>query len=220
MEVECECNLNGLFFTEVENLIAQYGSSESSINISLHWDLISFQVVFVSTASLILFILVFFLIGIPARLPQHGSSTTGLSVLETLWIAAHFQTLCEHMADVNDPSMNELRRVSMLKVCLGNIRDSQSNEAESETFLKWRTVSISCLVRSLIFMHVQLTQTSNLYWNLHPDIPPFCHDSYYVFVFLSSCHRIEVVYILVPIRESNLCWTAAIQRDPACAPPY
>ncbi|KAG8217909.1 hypothetical protein J3R82DRAFT_6075 [Butyriboletus roseoflavus] len=93
-------------------------------------------VVFASTASLILFILVFFLIRIPSKLAHHGSSITGLSVLETLWIAAHSQTLCENITVVNDPSLDHLRRVGMFKVCLGSIRGSQSDEAESETFLE------------------------------------------------------------------------------------
>ena len=130
-------SLNGISFTKVEWLIDQCGSSESCIYISLHRDLILFQVIFASTASLILFILVLCLIRIPSRLPQHGSSITGLSVLETLWVAAHSQTLCENMADVNNPSLDHLRRVGMFKVCLGNIRgSSQFNDAESETFLE------------------------------------------------------------------------------------
>ena len=97
---------------------------------------VCFQVAFASTASLILFVLVFCLIGIPSRLPQHGSSVTGLSVLEVLWVAAHSRSLCESMADVHDPSLDHLRRVGMFKVCLGNIRGSQPEEAESEAILE------------------------------------------------------------------------------------
>ena len=40
------------------------------------------------------------------------------------------------MANVNDPSLDHLRRVGMFQVCLGNIRGSQSDEAESESFLE------------------------------------------------------------------------------------
>lgn len=56
--------------------------------------------------------------------------------METLWIAAHSRTLCKNMADVNDPSVDDLRRVGMFKVCLNNIGGSQSDEVESETFLE------------------------------------------------------------------------------------
>ena len=84
--------------------------------------------------------LAFSLIRIPSksRLPQHASglSITGLSVLEILWIAAHSQTLHENMANVNNPSLDHLRRVGMFKVCLGNIQNSQAEEAESEPFLE------------------------------------------------------------------------------------
>ncbi|KAG8215508.1 hypothetical protein J3R82DRAFT_9153 [Butyriboletus roseoflavus] len=93
-------------------------------------------VAFASTASLILFILVLCLIRIPSRLPQNGRSITGLSVLETLWVAAHSQTICENMVDLNDPSLDDLRRAGMFKVCLSNVRGSQFNEAESVTFLE------------------------------------------------------------------------------------
>ena len=40
------------------------------------------------------------------------------------------------MADVHDPSLDHLRRVGMFKVCLGNIRGSQPEEAESEAILE------------------------------------------------------------------------------------
>ncbi|KAG8215448.1 hypothetical protein J3R82DRAFT_9062 [Butyriboletus roseoflavus] len=93
-------------------------------------------IAFASTASLILVILVLCLIRIPSRLPQHGRSITGLSVLEILWVAANSQTLCENMVDLNDPSLDDLRRVGMFKVCLGNIGGFQSDEAERETFLE------------------------------------------------------------------------------------
>ncbi|KAF8554057.1 hypothetical protein OG21DRAFT_1581203 [Imleria badia] len=79
------------------------------------------NVVFASIASLILFILVFHLIGMSSKLPQNYSSITGLSVLETLWVAAHSQTLQDHMANVDNPSLDNLRKEGMFKVFYNNL---------------------------------------------------------------------------------------------------
>ena len=75
-------------------------------------------------------------IGVPSRTMQPRVSIAGISVLETLWIAAHSQILHECMTDVNESSVDHLRRVGMFKVCLGNVRGSRSGEAENETFLE------------------------------------------------------------------------------------
>lgn len=95
-----------------------------------------FEVVFASTASLILFILVFYIIKRPSSLMRPCSGVAGLSVLETIWILAHSKTLQEHMANIDDPSLDHLRKVCMFEICLGDIRGSRDPEAESEPLLE------------------------------------------------------------------------------------
>lgn len=66
-------------------------------------------------------------------------SVTGLSVLETLWIAAHSQTVREHMEEVDNPSLDNLRKAGMFQICLGDVHGSQhvaSPESDSEALLE------------------------------------------------------------------------------------
>lgn len=99
-------------------------------------NLIFFKVVIASVASLILFILVFCLTGIPTSLSQQHPSITGLSVLEILWIGAQSQTVHNYMADVNESLLNNLRRVGMFRICLADIRGSQVINTGSEALLE------------------------------------------------------------------------------------
>lgn len=102
----------------------------------INLDLISIEVIFVSAASLILLIMVIWLTGIPSRTIRPRASITGTSVLETLWIAAHSQTLHEHMVEVEDPSVENLRKAGMFQVCLGDIQGTQAIASESEALLE------------------------------------------------------------------------------------
>lgn len=63
-------------------------------------------------------------------------NATALSVLETIWTVAHCDTLREHMADVDNASLDHLRKACMFKICLGDIRGSWALEGEREAFLE------------------------------------------------------------------------------------
>ncbi|KAF8123873.1 hypothetical protein EV363DRAFT_1178868, partial [Boletus edulis] len=93
-------------------------------------------VVFASGASLVLLILAFLLVGIPAKDAHPCSSINGVSVLETLWIAAHSRTIREHMADIEEPSLDNLRKAGMFTIRLGDVHASRSLVSESEAFLE------------------------------------------------------------------------------------
>ncbi|KAF8123885.1 hypothetical protein EV363DRAFT_1545912, partial [Boletus edulis] len=93
-------------------------------------------VVFASGASLVLLILAFLLAGIPAKYAHPHSSINGVSMLETLWIAAHSRTIREHMADIEEPSLDNLRKAGMFTIRLGDVHASQSLVSESEAFLE------------------------------------------------------------------------------------
>ena len=71
---------------------------------------------------------------------QLRPNVTGLSVLETIWMVAHSERLREHMADVDNASLDHLQKVCMFEICLGDIRGSQAQEGEREAFLEWRNV--------------------------------------------------------------------------------
>ena len=60
-------------------------------------------------------------IGVPSRTMQPRVSIAGISVLETLWIAAHSWSLCERMAEVDDPSLGNLRKAGKFQTRFGNI---------------------------------------------------------------------------------------------------
>ncbi|KAF8132803.1 hypothetical protein EV363DRAFT_1259252 [Boletus edulis] len=93
-------------------------------------------VIFASGASLVLLILGFLLVGMPPRFARHRPSINGVSVLETLWIAAHSRTICEHMADIEQPSLDNLRKAGMFTIRLGDIYASRVMVPESEAFLE------------------------------------------------------------------------------------
>ena len=104
-------------------------------------DLIPREVGFASASSLILFISVFFFVGVPSRstLLKPQPSVTGTSVLETLWVAAHSRTVRERMEEVDDPTLDNLRKVGMFEICLGDVHSSRSvglSEADSEALLE------------------------------------------------------------------------------------
>ncbi|KAF9219704.1 hypothetical protein BS17DRAFT_769774 [Gyrodon lividus] len=75
-------------------------------------------VLFASTASVVLFVVGFFLVGRP---PRRSTSVSGVSVLETLWIAAHSQALYERMVDIDDPSLDNLRTAGMFGICIADV---------------------------------------------------------------------------------------------------
>ena len=104
--------------------------------ITIEKNLTSFKVAFTSGASLVLFMLAFFFIGMPPRHAYAHPSISGVSTLETLWVAAHSQTIHEHMADVEVPSLDNLRKAGMFMICLGDIYASRVLAPESEAFLE------------------------------------------------------------------------------------
>ena len=79
-----------------------------------------------------LLLLAFCFIGMPPRLPSTHPSINGVSVLETLWIAVHSQLIHEHMADVKEPSLDNLRKAGMFAICLGDIYASRALALASE----------------------------------------------------------------------------------------
>ena len=85
-----------------------------------------------------LFVLVFFFVGMPLRHAYPRPSIDGVSVLETLWVAAHSRTIREHMADVEEPSLDNLRKAGMFTIRLGDIYASRvlAPDSESEAFLE------------------------------------------------------------------------------------
>ena len=104
-------------------------------NIAKH--LILLKVAIASGASLSLFILAFFLVRMPPQFTYPSPSIHGVSVLETLWIGVHSWTIHEHMADIEELSLDNLRKAGMFTICLGDIHASQVLAPESEAFLEW-----------------------------------------------------------------------------------
>ena len=91
---------------------------------------------FASGASLVLFLLAFLIVGMPLRHAFTHPSINGVSVLETLWISVHSQTIYEHMADIEEPSLDNLRKAGMFTIRLGDIHASRVLAPESEAFLE------------------------------------------------------------------------------------
>ena len=91
---------------------------------------------FASGASLGLFLLAFLFVGMPLRHAFTHPSINGVGVLEILWISTHSQIIHEHMADIEEPSLNNLRKEGMFTICLGDIHASQVLASESEAFLE------------------------------------------------------------------------------------
>ncbi|KAF8546560.1 hypothetical protein OG21DRAFT_1607730 [Imleria badia] len=75
------------------------------------------KVVIASVASVLLFILAFYMIGVGSWTP---SAITELGVLEALWLEAHSEVLHERMLQVEDPTVYNLRVAGMFDVCLAD----------------------------------------------------------------------------------------------------
>jgi hypothetical protein len=101
-------------------------------------DVDSFKVLFASTACLVLFAMVFFLIG---RSSGHCTSVSGVSVLQTLWIAAHSQALYERMADIDDTLPVNMRAAGMSGIYIADVRPERClpshriRQSDSDTLL-------------------------------------------------------------------------------------
>ncbi|KAF8557204.1 hypothetical protein OG21DRAFT_379431 [Imleria badia] len=93
-------------------------------------------VAFASGASLSLFILAFFFVGMPPKAACPSQSINGLSVLETLWVAVQSQTIHEHMTDMEKPSLDNLRKAGMFMIQLGDIHASPVIVPKSEASLE------------------------------------------------------------------------------------
>ncbi|KIK92696.1 hypothetical protein PAXRUDRAFT_13082 [Paxillus rubicundulus Ve08.2h10] len=105
----------------------QRASGESQvIQMITRWrlNINTIPVLFASTASLVLFVIVFFLVGRPSR---RCTSVSGVSVLEALWIAAHSQVLHERMADIDDASLDNLRAAGMFGICIADVQVERSS---------------------------------------------------------------------------------------------
>ncbi|KAG6370615.1 hypothetical protein JVT61DRAFT_11239 [Boletus reticuloceps] len=121
---------------QVNLLLDQYNPCKYCTYDIIHKNPISFKVVFALGASLVLLILAFLLVGIPSKYAHPHSSINGVSVLETLWIAAHSRTIRDHMADIEEPSLDNLRKAGMFTIRLGDVYASRSLVSESEAFLE------------------------------------------------------------------------------------
>jgi hypothetical protein len=66
---------------------------------------------------------------------------SGVSVLETLWIAAHSQALYERMVDIDDTSLDNLRAAGMFGICIADVKaepctpNHRVSESDSDTLL-------------------------------------------------------------------------------------
>ncbi|KIJ07221.1 hypothetical protein PAXINDRAFT_103048 [Paxillus involutus ATCC 200175] len=88
-------------------------------------------VLFASTASFLLFLFGLVLVGWPSR--RRCTSVSGISVLETLWIAAHSQALYERLADVDDASLDNLRAAGMFGICVADVKAERSTPSHQDS---------------------------------------------------------------------------------------
>jgi hypothetical protein len=58
---------------------------------------------------------------------------SGVSVLETLWIAAHSQALYERLADVDDASLDNLRAAGMFGICIADVKAEHSKPSHQDS---------------------------------------------------------------------------------------
>ena len=97
------------------------------------------KVVIAFVASVLLFILAIYMVGIA---PSTPCAITGLGVLETLWLEAHSEVLHERMLQVKDPAMYNLRIAGMFDVCLADdvpeVLDEDPLHGENRRFLDRR----------------------------------------------------------------------------------
>ena len=83
-----------------------------------------------------LLVLAFVLVGMPPRYAYARPDIDGVSVLETMWVAVHSRAIRERMADVEEPSSENLRKAGMFMIRLGDIHSSRVLAPESEAILE------------------------------------------------------------------------------------
>lgn len=80
-----------------------------------------------------LFLLLFYIVGVssPRSLP-----VSSLGVLETLWLESHSQRIHDRMLEVDDPSLDNLRRAGMFRVCLADeLGVRRESDEQHDSFL-------------------------------------------------------------------------------------
>ena len=83
-----------------------------------------------------LLVLAFVLVGMPPRYACARPDINGVSVLETMWVAVHSRAIREHMANVEEPSLDNLRKAGMFTIRLGDVHRSRVLVPESEAILE------------------------------------------------------------------------------------
>ncbi|KIJ08401.1 hypothetical protein PAXINDRAFT_18463 [Paxillus involutus ATCC 200175] len=112
----------------------QRASGESQVTqVATQWrlNINKIPVLFASTASFVLFVIGLLLVGWPSR--RRCTSMSGVSVLETLWIAAHSQALYERLADVDDASVDNLRAAGMFGICIADVKADHSKPSHQDS---------------------------------------------------------------------------------------
>ncbi|KAF8552335.1 hypothetical protein OG21DRAFT_151999 [Imleria badia] len=107
-----------------------YGTSEVTdtiVQLQLNINIIPLS--FATGASVALFLLLFYLVGVTS---PRSVAVSSLGVLETLWLESHSQRIHERMVEVDDPSLDNLRRVGMFKVCLADELGARKESDEQE----------------------------------------------------------------------------------------
>ena len=142
METECECppphmsaNLPMPFRPANRSIRFQY------VILGRQGCLIHFaeQVIFTLSASFILFVTAFLMLGVPSNIKKDPPSVRGTSVLEMLWVGAHFRALRKRLNAITYPSSRDLRFAGMLDVCFTKSELAQeSGSAEALPLLNLR----------------------------------------------------------------------------------
>ncbi|KAH0828806.1 hypothetical protein J3R83DRAFT_3254 [Lanmaoa asiatica] len=95
-----------------------YGTSKvTDIIVQLQLNINIIPLGFALGASVTIFLLTFYIVGVTA---PRSLAVSSLGVLETWWLESHSQLLHDRMLEIDNPSVNNLRSAGMLGVCLAD----------------------------------------------------------------------------------------------------
>ncbi|KAF8557944.1 hypothetical protein OG21DRAFT_1494264 [Imleria badia] len=93
-------------------------------------------VVFTFSASFILLVIVYLMLGVPSKPAQDVPLVEGTSVLEMLWVGAHISSLRKRLKAIGRPSPKELRSGGMFDVYLAKALNLKMQHMVSSEFIR------------------------------------------------------------------------------------
>lgn len=165
MEIECESHIPVLLTNLSISFHFRDTDSHNSCMSSSGWQIhprhFSQQVVFTSSASLVLFIVVYFILGLPSKIPESHPVVEGTTILEMLWVGSHMSDVRRRLQAIGHPSPEELRSGRLFDVNLMEVQGVQeSSHAEAAPLLNSSTFEFGDVMQGVVSLDLDFVNVT------------------------------------------------------------